>query len=263
MKLNVENLSFSYEAEKILEDISLHISKGEFIGLIGANGSGKSTMLKHVYRALKPDSGTVFLDGVDVNKMGTKEVARVMGVIGQENDVPFDFSIEEIVAMGRSPYKKLFEGDTAEDREIITSSLKKIGLEQMAERSYGNLSGGEKQRVLLARVLAQQTDLLILDEPTNHLDVHHQLRIFDLIKRLDVTVLAAIHDLNLAALYCDIIYVIKNGQIYKTGTPKEVLTKDVLWDVFQVQADVVIHPRTKKVSITYIPEDLQEEKEEA
>ena len=256
MALQVKDLFFSYCDRIILKNVSLTIYKGEFIGIIGPNGSGKSTLLKNIYRALKPQKGTILLDGEDLYHIHAKKAARKMGVVGQENVVPFDFKVEEIVAMGRSPYKRLFSPDTPEDKKIVNQSLKQIGMEKMARRSYSQLSGGEKQRVIIARVLAQQPEILILDEPTNHLDVRHQLKIFDLIKKLDVTVIAAIHDLNIAALYCDKIYVLKNGEIYQSGPPEKVLTPQLIYEVYGIKADVAIHPKTKKATITYLPAGL-------
>lgn len=257
MRLQVNDLSFSYNEKQIIEDIHLNVAKGEFVGIIGPNGSGKSTLLKNLYRALKPNAGTVSLDHEDLYKMSAKKTAKTFGVVGQENSIPFDFKVEEIVAMGRSPHKNLFEGDTVADRDIIADALKQTGIEHMAKRDYLQLSGGEKQRVIIARVLAQQTDFLLLDEPTNHLDIRYQLQMFDLIKSLGVTVLSAIHDLNIAALYCDRIYALKEGRLFKSGTPEEILTPAVIQDVYDVQSDVMIHPITNKRSITYLPKSLQ------
>ncbi|QAS53523.1 heme ABC transporter ATP-binding protein [Halobacillus litoralis] len=256
MKLQVENLNFSYNHHKILKDISIHVANGEFVGIIGPNGSGKSTLLKNIYRALTPDTGSIYLDEKNYRNFKVKEIAKKLGVIGQDNSLPFDFAVNEIVAMGRSPHKKLFEGDKKEDKEIIQNALKKVDMEEMAERNFLYLSGGEKQRVLLARVLSQQTEFLVLDEPTNHLDIHHQLRIFDVIKGLGATVLSAIHDLNIASLYCDRIYVMKNGSIYKSGTPEEIFTSENINEVFNIKTDVRLHPVTKKVMITYLPESI-------
>ncbi|MEH7383559.1 ABC transporter ATP-binding protein [Bacillus sp. JJ1533] len=258
MKLQVENLNFSLEEKQIIEDMNLRVSEGEFVGIIGPNGSGKSTLLKNIYRAFKPDSGVVLLDGEDLNKMNLKIAAKKMGVLGQENVIPFDFKVEEIITMGRSPYKGFFSGDSVKDKEIVAEAMKKIGMSDMYKRNYSNLSGGEKQRVLLGRVLAQQTNLLILDEPTNHLDIRHQLQIFDLIKGLGVTILSAIHDLNLAALYCDRLYVLKDGRMLMAGTPEELLTPESIYKIFGVQTDVMIHPVTKKVVITYLPQRFLE-----
>ncbi|WP_251554287.1 ABC transporter ATP-binding protein [Neobacillus muris] len=258
MKLKVENLDFSYAESSVIQDICLHVENGEFVGIIGPNGSGKSTVLKNIYRVLKPDGGAVLLDGENIFKMSSKKTAAVMGVVGQENTIPFDFKVEEIVAMGRSPHKKLFDADTKADREIVADALRETGMEEMAKKSYLQLSGGEKQRVIIARVLAQQTNLLLLDEPTNHLDIHYQLQMFDLIKGLGVTVLAAIHDLNIAALYCDRLYVLKEGRLWASGTPEEILTPSLMTEVYGIHADVIIHPVTNKVSITYLPKSLKE-----
>jgi iron complex transport system ATP-binding protein len=155
--------------------------------------------------------------------------------------------------MGRSPHKKLFEPDNKEDLYMIKHSLEHLGMQDMAKRNYQNLSGGEKQRVLLARVIAQEADFLILDEPTNHLDISYQLQIFDFVKRIKTTVLSAIHDLNMAALYCDRLYALKEGRVVCAGTPEEVLTKENIFAVYGVRCETAVHPLTKKVAITYIP----------
>lgn len=256
-RLQIEDLTFAYSSKDIINEVNISVKKGEFVGLIGPNGSGKSTVLKNLYRALDPDRGSVHLDGQNLFKMSHKASAEKIGVVGQENMVPFDFKVEEIVAMGRSPHKKLFDPDTKKDHEIVMHALEHLGMADVAKRSYLNLSGGEKQRVLIARVIAQETDFLILDEPTNHLDISYQLQIFDLVKRLEVTVLSAIHDLNMAAMYCDRIYVLKDGKIFFSGTPEEVLTVQLIREVYGIEADVKTHPVTKKMAITFLPASLQ------
>lgn len=253
MRLQIENLTFSYDDKDAVDDVCLHVRKGEFVGLIGPNGSGKSTVLKNLYRALKPDSGHVSLDGENLFAMSHKKAALKLGVVGQENDVPFDFLVEEIVAMGRSPHKKLFDIDNSHDKYIVHHALEQLSMVNMAKRSYLHLSGGEKQRVIIARVIAQESDFLLLDEPTNHLDISYQLQIFDFVKRLEATVLSAIHDLNMAALYCDRIYVLKEGRIVLHGTPEEVLTPDNIYNVYGVHCDVATHPISGKSSITFLP----------
>ena len=185
--------------------------------------------------------------------MAYKKSARKMAVVGQENDVPFDFMVEEIVAMGRSPHKKMFDIDNAHDKQIVHHALEHMGMEKMAKKNYLNLSGGEKQRVIIARAIAQESDFMILDEPTNHLDISYQMQIFDFIKRLNITVLSAIHDLNLAALYCDRIYVLKKGEIVLCGTPEEVFTPENIYDIYGIHSSVMKHPVTGKMSITYLP----------
>ena len=256
MRMQVEGLTFSYGEGDAADNVTLHVNKGEFVGLIGPNGSGKSTVLKNIYRGLVPDAGTIVLDGEDVLRMSYRQSALKLAVVGQENEVPFDFMVEEIVAMGRSPHKRMFDVDTAEDKRIVHHALEHMGMEDMAKRNYLHLSGGEKQRVIIARAVAQECDFFILDEPTNHLDISYQLQIFDFIKRLKVTVLSAIHDLNMAALYCDRIYVLKNGKIVLQGTPEEVFTPENIYDVYGVHSHVVKHPITGKMSITFLPAEI-------
>lgn len=257
LRLEVENLTYSYGEKEAANQVSLHVDEGEFVGLIGPNGSGKSTVLKNVYRGLTPDSGTITLDGENLLTMSYRKSALKMAVVGQENDVPFDFLVEEIVAMGRSPHKKLFDIDNAEDKYMVHHALEHLGMDGMAKRNYQHLSGGEKQRVLIARAVAQESDFLVLDEPTNHLDISYQLQIFDFIKRLKVTVLSAIHDLNMAALYCDRIYVLKDGKVVLHGTPEEVLTPENIFNVYGVRSSVEKHPITGKLSITYLPAEIK------
>ena len=256
MRLQISDLTYAYGDKKAIDQVSLCVNKGEFVGLIGPNGSGKSTVLKNVYRGLKPDGGRILLDGEDLLKMSFKKSARKMAVVGQENEIPFDFLVEEIVAMGRSPHKGIFDVDNAEDKAMVHHALEHLGMEHMAKRNYLHLSGGEKQRVLIARAVAQESDFFILDEPTNHLDISYQMQIFDFIKRLNVTVLSAIHDLNMAALYCDRIYVMNRGQIVMHGTPEEVLTTENIYRVYGVHSSVEKHPITGKLSITYLPAEV-------
>lgn len=254
MKLCISNVSYSYGEKEILKNIQMEIEAGQMTGIIGPNGSGKSTLLKNLYRALKPGSGRITWNGQDIHAMSARQAALKIGVVGQENEVSFDFTVWEIVAMGRNPYKRWFELDSKEDRRAVNDALEQLHIADLAQRSYLKLSGGEKQRVLLARAIAQKTELLVLDEPTNHLDIGCQLEIFQLVKKLGVTVLTAVHDLNLAALYCDMLYVLKEGRIFAQGTPEEVLTPDMLLQVFGVKADIRKHPATKKLAITFLPE---------
>ncbi len=251
MRLEVKNLCYSYDEENAIKDVSFSVARGEFVGIIGPNGGGKSTVLKNVYRALNPDRGEILLDNENVHKMPYKKSARKMAVVGQENDLPFDFTVEEIVAMGRSPQKRLFDIDTAQDRHMVHHALEHLGLENSHKRSYQSLSGGEKQRVILARAVCSECDFFVLDEPTNHLDISYQLEIFDFIKRLNITVLAAIHDLNMAALYCDRLYVMKDGKIVLSGTPEEVLTEENIFDIYGVYSKVTKNLENGKLSISY------------
>lgn len=239
MEIKTQNIHVSFDAREILKGISLAVSKKEFIGIIGPNGSGKSTLLKCIYRILKPQNGAVYLNGQNLRSMSVRSSAQKMAVVAQHNYYNFDFTVRDVVMMGRSPHKKALQRDNAEDFRIIKEALKTVQLEAFADRSFSTLSGGEQQRVILARALAQQTPALILDEPTNHLDITHQLLMMRLVKNLNVTVISAIHDLNIAAAYCDRIYVMKDGQIAGHGTPQEVFTPELLSSIYQVETEIV------------------------
>jgi len=255
MRVQAENISVTVDKKKtLLQDVGLEVLDGEIVGLIGPNGSGKSSLLKSIYRVLKPEVGLITLDGEDVYRLSTVESAKRMAVVRQESSVEFDFTVSEMVFMGRAPHKTLFQTDTAEDERICADALALVGMGDQGQRSFFTLSGGEKQRVMIARALAQQAKFLVLDEPTNHLDVRYQLQIMDLVKRLEMTVLAALHDLNIAAMYCDRLYVMDNGIIVASGRTEEVLSAALIRDVFGVEAEVVIHPRTGKKHIVYFSE---------
>ena len=238
MNISAKDIHLSYGAKEILKGVDIHSENGEFVGLIGPNGSGKSTLLKCIYRILKPNAGQVFLDEEELRAMSIKESARKMGVVAQHNYYNFEFTVREVVMMGRAPHKKALERDNAKDYEIVEEALKTVGMEEFAQRSFSTLSGGEQQRVILARALAQQTPCLILDEPTNHLDITHQLQLMRIVKNLSATVISAIHDLNIAAMFCDRIYALKEGRIIAQGTPREVLTEDFIRQVYQVDAEI-------------------------
>lgn len=249
MKLNAEKLNVELDGKPIVKDVSINIGKNEFVGIIGPNGSGKSTLLKTIYRIYKPKSGVMYLNGKDLLSMSPKNVAKELGVLGQFNNISFDIKVKDIVLMGRTPHKSFLEGDSLDDYKIVQDSLEKVNMLEYYDRSFSTLSGGEKQRVLLARVLAQKVNLLILDEPTNHLDIKHQLQILNVVKSLDITVVLALHDLNLATAYCDKLYVMHNGNIVSSGKPEEILTKELIKDVYEV--DSIIHKDTTPMYITF------------
>jgi iron complex transport system ATP-binding protein len=256
MKLEVEKVTWSVEARKIVSDVNLHLAPGEFVGLLGPNGSGKSTLLRTIYRILKPDAGLINLDGVDVWRLSAHEASRWMAVVMQEQSGEFDFLVHEMVMMGRNPHKGLFDRDTEGDFQLAEEALARVDMAGFAGRSFLTLSGGEKQRVLIARALAQQAQFLVLDEPTTHLDIHYQLEILELIKNLGVTTIAALHELNLAALYCDRLYVLKAGKVVASGTPEEVLRPDLIREVYGVWSEVATHSLTGKLTITFFPEKI-------
>lgn len=251
-KIEVKNLKFSIDKKEILKDISLEVPKGAFVGIIGPNGSGKSTLLKNIYRLYKPSSGSIFLDNKDLSKVKDKECAKEIAVLAQESTSQFDFTVEQIVKMGRYPYKSVFEDYSKKDLQMVKDMLKKVGLENYSERSFSKLSGGEKQRTLIARALVQDTDFLILDEPTNHLDIGYQIQLMDLVKSLKITTLSAIHDMNIAAMYCDYLIVMKDGKIKQFGTVEKVITSDMLKEVFGVNAYVGTNPINKKLQVSFM-----------
>lgn len=239
MEIRTEDTTLSYGAARILKGISLETHTGEFVGIIGPNGSGKSTLLKCIYRVLKPDGGCIWLGDQELHEMKIRNSARKVAVVAQHNYYNFEFSVREVVMMGRAPHKKMLEKDGAKDFEIVDQALKTVGMYEFADRNFSTLSGGEQQRVILARALAQQTPCLILDEPTNHLDITHQLQLMELVRGLNVTVLSAIHDLNIAAMYCDRLYILKDGEIVGSGTPEELLTPETIRRVYQVESEIV------------------------
>ncbi|HIQ95599.1 MAG TPA: ABC transporter ATP-binding protein [Candidatus Limivivens merdigallinarum] len=236
--IRTEKVEVSFGNSRILKGISIEAGKKEFVGIIGPNGSGKSTLLKCIYRTLKPDCGAIYLNGEELSSLKTKESARRVAVVAQHNYYNFEFSVREVVMMGRSPHKRTLERDHARDYRIVEEALKTVGMERFTDRSFSTLSGGEQQRVILARALAQQTPCLILDEPTNHLDITHQLQLLRIVRNLEVTVISAIHDLNIAAAFCDRLYVMKDGEIAGCGTPREVLTTDFIREIYQVETEI-------------------------
>ncbi len=238
MRVEACDVQCVLNANRILKGVSMYASQREMVGLIGPNGSGKSTLLKCIYRILRPTGGAVKLDGRDLLACTTKESARALAVVAQHNYYNFDFSVQDVVLMGRAPHKRALDRDNAEDYRIVAQALETVGMTSFAQRSFSTLSGGERQRVILARALAQQTPCLILDEPTNHLDIKYQLQLMDLVKGLERTVITAVHDLNIAAMYCDRLYALKDGKIVGQGTPRELLTPQLIRKVYEVDAEV-------------------------
>ncbi len=254
MRLQVKQVCFSINGEQIIRNINLDINKNEFVGLIGPNGSGKSTLLRCIYRILKPDAGLITLNDEDIWKLSYRQMAKSTSVVLQESSTEFDFTVFEMVLMGRAPHQGMFNSETRQDIEIVQSALLRVGLQDLAQRNFLSLSGGEKQRVMIARAISQQAKFLILDEPTNHLDIRYQLEILELIKDLGVTCIAALHDLNLAAAYCVRLYVLQAGEVVASGTPSEILHPELIRNVYGVGADVLVHPKTGKPYVFFFPQ---------
>ncbi|MDO4921654.1 MAG: ABC transporter ATP-binding protein [Phascolarctobacterium sp.] len=239
MKINLEELRIQFSGKEILKGVTLEFPAGKFTGLIGPNGSGKSTMLKCIYRILQPDRGAIYIDGKALEEYSVRETARKQAVLAQHNYYNFDFEVLDVVLMGRSPYKRPMEADDEEDYAIARECLAVVGMSAFAHSSFALLSGGEQQRIMLARALAQKTECLILDEPTNHLDIKYQLQLLNIVKSRKLTVVAALHDLNIAAAYCDMLVAMKNGSIVKIGTPQEVLTREFIHEMYEVESEII------------------------
>lgn len=257
-ELEASHISYQIKDKLIIEDINIRTKNKEIVGLLGPNGSGKSTFLKTVYRVLKPNSGTIVLSGKNIEQISSKELFRQLAIVSQENHGEFEFTAMEVVMMGRYPFKGNLEKENQHDIQIVENALQQVDMWDYRDHIFVTLSGGEKQRTLIARALAQTPQYLILDEPTNHLDVHHQMETMDLLKQLGIGVLITIHDLNLAAYYCDYLYILKEGRLVEKGTPAEVLTPEIIHSVYNVCSEVRVHPKTQKLNIHFIPKVFQQ-----
>ncbi|MCP9943726.1 ABC transporter ATP-binding protein [Streptomyces somaliensis] len=251
MRLDIDAVTVEVSGTRLVEDVSLRADSGQVVGLVGPNGSGKSTLLRCAYRALRPTAGAVRLDGDDLLAMSTRESARRLAALPQEAVAEFDFTVAEVVAMGRLAHQGAVARETDEDRRVCAAALEGVGAGHLADRGFLTLSGGERQRVLIARALSQQPRVLVLDEPTNHLDIAQQLEVLALVRASGLTVLTALHDLDLAALHCDLVHVVDGGRIVASGAPHDVLTPALLADVFGVRAHRVPHPETGAVRLLF------------
>ena len=244
MSLELSGLSVDIARRRIVTGIDITVPDGGFVGLLGPNGSGKSTILKTIYRVHRPATGKILLDGADLLATQAREAARRVAVLAQETVVEFDFTVAEMVMIGRTPHKRAYERDSDEDRSIVADAIRRVDCEALADRSFNTLSGGEKQRVLIARAIAQGADHLILDEPTNHLDIRYQIEILELVSSIGVTVLAALHDLSLAALFCDTVYLLADGRVIADGRPETVITTKTIHHAYGADVLIVRHPET-------------------
>lgn len=245
--IHTESIDIAYDHHLIVEDLNISIPKGKITALVGANGSGKSTILKTIGRILKQKSGTVYFEGIDLKKMHTKEISKRLAILPQNPVPPKGLRVDELVAYGRAPYQSGFNMLTNQDRKIVYQALKRAGVLEFAERDLESLSGGQLQRVWIALALAQETDILLLDEPTTFLDMSYQMDILQLLAKLnkenDSTIVMVVHDLNHASRFADYMIAIKNGKVEKEGTPSKVIVPNTLKEVFDIQADVIKDPR--------------------
>lgn len=240
--LKVSAISVSYKDKSIIENINLEIEKGKIYSIIGANGCGKTTLIKTMSRSLKPNAGAILLYNKNIYNMRIKSVAKKMAVLSQTNNTISDVTVRELIGYGRYSHKQWWKGVEKEDKEIVDWAIEKTNLMEFENRKINTLSGGEKQRAMIAMSIAQKPDILLLDEPTTYLDISHQLEIMDLISRLNkeegITIVMVLHDINHAARFSDELIVIKDKGIFKKGDPWEVLESNVIEDVFRVEAEI-------------------------
>jgi iron complex transport system ATP-binding protein len=254
-----ENVSFAYGAIEALTEVSLAVNAGEVFGLLGPNGSGKSTLVRLMSGVVKPRTGQIVFAGRALSTYEREALARRIAVVPQEPRLELPFSVLEVVLMGRAPYLKRFGFEQARDLAVAQQAMEHTGVSALAHREIHELSGGERQRVILGRALAQEPQLLLLDEPTAFLDIKHQVEVYDLLKRLSrqqgLTVIAILHDLNLAALYCDHLALLKAGKVFSYGTPEQVLTYRNIKAVYDTEVYIGLNDITGKVHILPLDEE--------
>jgi len=251
--LDIKSLSYRYDNKTVLDQITLGIRGGEMIGILGPNGCGKTTLLKNLNKNLSPHGGCVLISGTDIDTISKKEIARSIAAVPQSNEIRFAFTVREIVSMGRMPFQESLMGETREDSEIIDLAMEQTGLTEFAERYINTLSGGERQRAIIARAITQTPKIILMDEPTLHLDINMQFEVLDLIQKLsrekDLTVVIVSHDLPMVTRYCDRIVLIHDHKVFAMGAPEDVLTKENIRTVFNVDAELEKDPRTGKSTV--------------
>ncbi|BAE85359.1 ABC transporter ATP-binding protein [Desulfitobacterium hafniense] len=250
-----ECLAIAYEDKMVVDNLNMQIPQGKITTIIGANGCGKSTVLKAVGRILKPKGGMVYLNGEDIRRLSTKEVAQKMAILPQSPQAPAGLTVGELVAYGRFPHQRGMGKLKAGDKKIIAWALEVTKLTELETTAVDNLSGGQRQRVWIAMALAQQTDLILLDEPTTYLDLSYQLEVLQLLYQLNreqgCTIVMVLHDLNLAARFADYMVAIRGGRIIRHGTPEEVMTVEVLRETFQIEAMIIKESRTGRPTCVF------------
>ncbi len=253
--LSIKQLSWQVDNVQILRNISLSVSPGEIVGIIGPNGAGKTSLLNCMLRHISTYTGDIELDQQPTQTLSKKALANYFALVAQQTQSLFNLSVFDVVRMGLLPHKGLFEADTALDLLNIEQALTKVGLSHAHQHPFNQLSGGEQQRVLIARALVQRSTILILDEPTNHLDVYYQHQILSLVRSLGITVIMTVHDLNLAAQYCQRLVVMKHGQVFADGDITSVFTDTILSDVFNLNCIITQHPISHVPQVVFYPKD--------
>lgn len=244
----IDNLKFSYSEKEVLKGISISIEKNKFYSIIGPNGCGKTTLLKNITRSIEASTSSILIENKALKSMKPKEIARKMAFVPQNTNIDFEFSALDVVMMGRSPYLRLLQNESEVDFEIAKNAMLSTNTWHLKDKDINQISGGERQRIIIARALTQQTGIMLLDEPISQLDIHHQIEIMDTVRGLvnknEMTVVAVLHDLNIAAQYSDNIVLINNGEIFAFGAPEEVITEKNILDVYGLMAQVIKNPVT-------------------
>ncbi|MCS4275903.1 iron complex transport system ATP-binding protein [Mycetocola sp. BIGb0189] len=248
-----QSVSVELGGRRLVTEVSLSVPAGSVLGILGPNGCGKSTLLRTAYRAQRPASGRVLVDGSDVQTMSARDVARRVAVMAQESIQEFPISVRDMAMLGRVPHQRGFGGDSERDLDLVDQALSDVGATHLAERPFTVLSGGEKQRVLLARALVQDAPILILDEPTNHLDISFQFELMSLATSRGLTVITALHDMNLASEFCTHVALMRAGELQGIGDPHDILTPRSIRAVFGVDSRRITHPITGRTLIALAP----------
>ncbi|MDP3951869.1 ABC transporter ATP-binding protein [Microbacterium sp.] len=253
MTLEARRVSWRRGGALVLDDVTLRPEPGSTVGLLGPNGSGKSSLLRLLQGIARPDTGAVTLDDTDLSRLRRREIARAVASVTQHADTDADIVVRDVVRLGRTPYRSAFGGDLSRDERIIADALAHVGLTAKADHLWHTLSGGERQRAHIARALAQEPRELLLDEPTNHLDIRHQLELLELVAALPVTAIIALHDLNLAAMFCDTVVVLQHGRVIAAGAPEVILTSELIADVYGVRARVTRDEFSGRPTVNFQP----------
>ncbi|MEN3794478.1 ABC transporter ATP-binding protein [Fulvimarina sp. MAC3] len=254
MTIDARNLVWGVGRKTIVREVSVSVERGETLGLIGPNGSGKSSLLRLLAGLKRPRSGTIEIEGRNIAGMSRRALARQIAFVHQSSATDTNVSVRDVVKLGRTPHRSALSGWSAADEEAVTSALTRVDMMGHRAQAWQTLSGGERQRVHIARALAQSPSIMFLDEPTNHLDIHHQIEILRMVRDLDLTSVVALHDLNLAAMFCDRIAVMQNGSLVECGPPATVLNERLLKDVFRIDAHISALDNTSRPHIRFLSE---------
>lgn len=246
--IKTKNIDWSYNGTRVLDDVSINIKPGTFTGILGPNGAGKTTLLKLILNLLQAEKDSILIKGQDIRTFSRKALAKIEAYVPQNVKIDFNFTVEQVVLMGRTPFLGRFDRESREDLEIAEWAMKETGVDGLKEKLITHLSGGELQRVIIARALTQEPSILALDEPTSHLDIHHQINILSIIRSLakkkSLTIIAVLHDVNHALEYCDNLFLLDKGKIVNSGSPEKVITPESMKEIYDLNVKITKNPFT-------------------